>query len=87
MHASPSESSVLRALLEKAEADKKLAQTKLEDVLSDLDVECDVSSNRTWVDTYYCGTHGTHFRDPKGTYICPVGHFAKSIREKYEQTT
>lgn len=84
MHATPSESSILRDLLEKAIAEKVHLKEKLQDVLNALEVECDVSASKTWKDAYHCGLHGTQFTDHKATYICPVGEFAHSLKRKNE---
>lgn len=84
MHSGPSESSVLRSLLEKEIKENTRSKEKLENLLGDLDVECDVSKDRTWVDQYHCGIHGTWFKDRKETYICPVGDFAQKIKKNNE---
>lgn len=84
MHNGPSESTILRGLLEKAINENTHTKEKLENLLGELEVECDVSKDRTWAETYYCGLHGTRYMDRKETYICPVGKFALDLKKKYE---
>lgn len=84
MHAGPSESTILRGMLEKEIAERTRVQDKLDNVLGDLEVECDVSADRTWADQYHCGIHGTFFKDRKETYVCPVGKFAQEVKKRNE---
>jgi hypothetical protein len=84
MHTPPSESSILRDLLDKEIRQNSVVKEKLENILGDLDVECDVSADRTWSDQYHCGIHGTFFKDHKKTYVCPVGDFAQELKKRHE---
>lgn len=85
MHTGPSESTILRNMLEKEISEKTHLKEKLEDVLGDLEVECDVSSDRIYTDRYYCGIHGAAFEERRQpSYICPVGKFALQVKKKHE---
>jgi hypothetical protein len=80
MHTGPSEASVLRDLLKK----EMKNNSKLTDILAELDVECDVSKDRVWNDQFHCSIHAVTFRDHEESYICPVGHFARELKSRYE---
>lgn len=87
MHTGPSESTILRGILEKEIKERTALQEKLNGLLGDLEyVECDISKDRTWADQYFCGCHGTWFKDKsKGEVVfCPVGDFARELKKQNE---
>lgn len=66
---------------------KKLeeVETELAELKGELEVECDVSKDRTWAQQYHCGMHGTWFRtEMKEPTLCPVGRFAYGLLKRDE---
>jgi rubrerythrin len=79
-----SELSIVRNLLEEETREKNLLKERFASLLDELEVECDVSADRSWSKQYRCSLHGTYFRSDTETDVCPVHDFAQKIKKAYE---
>lgn len=84
MHTGPSEASLLKEILKKEVEQNAFRKEKLEQLLSDLNVGCDISKDRTWNHQFYCKVHDLTYHYNQEAGICPVGQFAKDLKKKHE---